>query len=169
MMMVRYTTQDIIRVLLAELPELARATTQKERVQHNIFPYKCNNLFIIYLDIVLHNFLWFIIDFIKFFDLICLFQTLKSDKSVFHRHTLLSRNFHNWVLMTSLLMTSPLLELCWQKGWRPGIVFQSFKISLSISIFGRQIFNNFVAAVIRETSILVIFNVFMKYYALISL
>ena len=45
------------RVLLAELPELARATTQKEQVQHNIFPYKCNNLFIIYFDIVLHNFL----------------------------------------------------------------------------------------------------------------
>ena len=33
------------RVLLAELPELARATMPKERVQHNIFPYKCNNLF----------------------------------------------------------------------------------------------------------------------------
>ena len=44
------------RVLLAELPELARATTPKERVQHNIFPYKCNNLFIIYFDIVLHTF-----------------------------------------------------------------------------------------------------------------
>ena len=44
------------RVLLAELPKLARATTPKERVQHNIFPYKCNNLFIIYFDIVLHNF-----------------------------------------------------------------------------------------------------------------
>ena len=34
------------RVLLADLPELARATTPKELVQHNIFPYKCNNLFI---------------------------------------------------------------------------------------------------------------------------
>ena len=44
------------RVLLAELPELARATTPKEQVQHNIFPYKCNNLFIIYFDIVLPNF-----------------------------------------------------------------------------------------------------------------
>ena len=29
------------RVLLAELPELA---LPKELVQHNIFPYKCNNL-----------------------------------------------------------------------------------------------------------------------------
>ena len=44
------------RVLVAELPELARATKPKERVQHNIFPYKCNNLFIIYFDIVLHSF-----------------------------------------------------------------------------------------------------------------
>ena len=45
------------RVLLAEVPELAsvklaRVTTPKERVQHNIFPYKCNSLFIIYFDIV---------------------------------------------------------------------------------------------------------------------
>ena len=46
----------IERVLLAELSELARATTPKERVQQNIFPYKCNNLFIIYFDIVLHYF-----------------------------------------------------------------------------------------------------------------
>ena len=44
------------QVLSAELPEHARATKPKERVQHNIFPYKCNNLFIIYFDI-LHNFL----------------------------------------------------------------------------------------------------------------
>ena len=35
-------------------------------------------------------------------------------------------------------------------------------------IFNRQIFNNSVATVIRKTNILVIFNVFMKYYALIS-
>ena len=44
------------RVLLAELPELARATTPKEQLQHNIFPYKRNNLFITYFDIALHNF-----------------------------------------------------------------------------------------------------------------
>ena len=48
------------------------------------------------------------------------------------------------------------------------IVFQCLKISSSISIFDRHIFNNFVATVIRETNILVIFNVFMKYSALIS-
>ena len=34
--------------------------------------------------------------------------------------------------------------------------------------FDRRIFNNFVATVIRETNLLVIFNVFMKYSALIS-
>ena len=44
------------QVLFAELFELARATTPKVRVQNNIFPYKCNNLSIIYFDIVLHNF-----------------------------------------------------------------------------------------------------------------
>ena len=49
------------------------------------------------------------------------------------------------------------------------IVFQLLKISSSISIFDRHIFNNFVATVIRETNILVIINVFMKYSALISL
>ena len=49
-----------------------------------------------------------------------------------------------------------------------GIVFQRLKISSSISIFDRHIFNNFVATVIRETNILVIFNVFMTYSALIS-
>ena len=49
------------------------------------------------------------------------------------------------------------------------IVFQHLKISLSISIQDRHIFNNFVATVIRKTNILVIFNVFMKYSALISL
>ena len=49
-----------------------------------------------------------------------------------------------------------------------GIVFQRLKISSSISIFDRHIFNNFVATVIRETNIMVIFNVFMKYSALIS-
>ena len=49
-----------------------------------------------------------------------------------------------------------------------GIVFQRLKISSLISIFDRHIFNNFVATVIRETNILVIFNVFMKYSALIS-
>ena len=49
-----------------------------------------------------------------------------------------------------------------------GIVFQLLKISSSISIFDRHIFNNFVATAIRETNILVIFNVFMKYSALIS-
>ena len=51
-----------------------------------------------------------------------------------------------------------------------GIVFQRLRISSSISIFDRHIFNNFVATVIRETNIdlLVIFNVFMKYSALIS-
>ena len=50
-----------------------------------------------------------------------------------------------------------------------GIVFQRLKISSSISIFDRHIFNNFVATVIRKTNILVIFNVFMKYSALVSL
>ena len=49
-----------------------------------------------------------------------------------------------------------------------GIVFQRLNISSSISIFDRHIFNNFVATVIRETNILVIFNVLMKYSALIS-
>ena len=49
------------------------------------------------------------------------------------------------------------------------IIFQRLKISLLISILDRHIFNNFVANVIRETNILVIFNVFMKYSALISL
>ena len=33
------------RVLLAELPEPARTTKPKEQIQHNIFLYKCNNLF----------------------------------------------------------------------------------------------------------------------------
>ena len=49
-----------------------------------------------------------------------------------------------------------------------GIVFQRLKISSSISIFDRHILNKFVATVIRKTNILVIFNVFMKYSALIS-
>ena len=49
-----------------------------------------------------------------------------------------------------------------------GIVFQRLKISSSISIFDRHIFNKFVATGIRETNILVIFNVFMKYSALKS-
>ena len=48
------------------------------------------------------------------------------------------------------------------------IVFQRLKISLWISIFDRHIFNNFVVTVILETNILVIFDVFMKYSALIS-
>ena len=50
-----------------------------------------------------------------------------------------------------------------------GIVFQRLKISSSISIFERHIFNNFVATVIRKTNLWVIFNVFMNYSALISL
>ena len=54
------------------------------------------------------------------------------------------------------------------KRMATGIVFQSLKISLSISICDRHIFNNFVVTVIQETNILVIFNVFMKYSALIS-
>ena len=54
------------------------------------------------------------------------------------------------------------------KRMATGIVFQRLKISSSISIFDRHIFNNFVATAIRETNILVIFNVFMKYSALIS-
>ena len=49
-----------------------------------------------------------------------------------------------------------------------GIVFQRLTISSLISIFNRHIFNNFVATVILETNILVIFNVFMKYSGLIS-
>ena len=54
------------------------------------------------------------------------------------------------------------------KKMATGIVFQRLKISSSISIFDRHIFNNFVATVIRETNMLVIFNVFMNYSALIS-
>ena len=54
------------------------------------------------------------------------------------------------------------------KRMATGIIFRCLKISSSISIFDRHIFNNFVATVIRETNILVIFNVFMKYSALIS-
>ena len=56
---------------------------------------------LLYFDIVLHNFQWFNIVFIKFFDLICLFQTLISNKNVFHQHTVLSQNLQHWVLMTS--------------------------------------------------------------------
>ena len=52
------------------------------------------------------------------------------------------------------------------KRMATGIIFQCLKISSSISIFDRHIFNNFVATVIRETNI--ILNVFMKYSALIS-
>ena len=57
------------------------------------------------------------------------------------------------------------------KRMATGIVFQRLKNSSSISryIFDRHIFKNFVATVIRETNILVIFNVFMKYSALICL
>ena len=50
-----------------------------------------------------------------------------------------------------------------------GIVFQRLKISSSISMFDRHIFNNFVATVIQKTNILVIVKVFMNYSALISL
>ena len=49
-----------------------------------------------------------------------------------------------------------------------GIVFQRLKLSSSTRIFDRHIFNKFVATVIQETNILVTFNVFMKYSALIS-
>ena len=49
------------------------------------------------------------------------------------------------------------------------IIFHRLKISSSISIFDRNIFNNFVATVIWVTNILEILNVFMKYSALISL
>ena len=41
-------TYCVEQLLLAELPELARATMPKEQVQHNTFPYN--------IDIVLHNF-----------------------------------------------------------------------------------------------------------------
>ena len=54
------------------------------------------------------------------------------------------------------------------KRMATGNVFQRLKISSSISIFDRHIFNKFVATVIWETNILVILNVFMKYSALIS-
>ena len=54
------------------------------------------------------------------------------------------------------------------KSMATEIVFQRLKISSSISIFDRHVLNNFVSAVIWETNILVIFNVFMKYSALIS-
>ena len=53
------------------------------------------------------------------------------------------------------------------KRMATGIVFQRLKISSSISISDRHIFNNFLATVIRETNILVIFNVFIKYSPLI--
>ena len=49
-----------------------------------------------------------------------------------------------------------------------GIIFQGLRILSSISIFDRHIFDNFVATVIRETNILVIFDVFTEYSALIS-
>ena len=49
-----------------------------------------------------------------------------------------------------------------------GIVFQCLKLSSAVNIFDRHISNKFVVTVIRETNILVIFNVFMKYSALIS-
>ena len=55
------------------------------------------------------------------------------------------------------------------KGMATGIVFQRLKNSSSISIFDRYIFNNFVATVIRETNILIIFNIFMKYSEFVSL
>ena len=71
----------------------ALATTPKEQVQHNIFTYKCNNLFIIYFDIVLYNFLWFNIVFIKFSDLIYLTKNPKSDKNLFHRRNMLFAEF----------------------------------------------------------------------------
>ena len=48
------------------------------------------------------------------------------------------------------------------------IFSQRLKTASSISIFDRHVFNNFVATVIRETNILVIFIIFMKYSALIS-
>ena len=67
------------------------------------------------------------------------------------------------VLIKSPLMTSPLLEICKQKRCRPGIFFQLLKSLLSISIF-----DSVVATVIRETNILVIVDVFMKYYECIS-
>ena len=54
------------------------------------------------------------------------------------------------------------------KRMATGNVFQRLKISSTISIFDRHIFNKFVATVFRETNILVIFNVFMKHSALIS-
>ena len=54
------------------------------------------------------------------------------------------------------------------KRMATGIVFKRLKISWSISLFDRHIFNNFVATVIRETNILVIFNAFMKYSSLIN-
>ena len=71
--------------------------------------------------------------------------------------------------MTSPLMTSPLPEICLRKRMATGIVFQRLQISSSIkrSLSNRHIFNNFVATVIRETNILVILDVFMKYSALI--
>ena len=42
------------------------------------------------------------------------------------------------------------------KRMATGIVFQRLKISSSVSIFDRHIFNDFAATVIRETNILVI-------------
>ena len=112
---------------------------------------------------LLHNFLRFNIAFIKFFDLICLFQNLKSDKNLFHPHTVLSWNFQHW-----LLMMSTLLEICKQKRGRVGILFQILIMSSSINIFDRQIFHKFLVTVHRKTNILVIFHVFMKYCVLKS-
>ena len=58
--------------------------------------------------------------------------------------------------------------ICLHIRMATGVVFQRLKNSSSISLFDRHIFNNFVRTVIRETNILVILNVFMKYSALIS-
>ena len=127
----------------------------------------CNSsamtFFIIYFDIVLHNFPWFYIVFIKFFYLICLFQSLKSDKNPFHQRTVLLRNFQHW-----LLMTSPLLQIRKQKRWCLGKLFQRLIISSSLNIFDRQTFHNFVVTIIWETNILFTFHVFMKYHVLKS-
>ena len=108
------------RVLLADLPKVVRATMPKEFVWEYIvlnefFWQSCLSLwgqlcqknefntiyshtsaitFLFYTMILFYiSFPWFKSVFIKFLDLIHLYQNLKSDKNLFHWYTVLSRNF----------------------------------------------------------------------------
>ena len=60
-------------------------------------------------------FLYFMLEFLKPLPLI--FRNIY--------YITISRNFQHWDLMTSPLMTSPLLKICLQKGWRPGSFFNA--------------------------------------------